>query len=97
MALLSGHESRLRAFVAEYVSVVGESAVGVLGSAAATVPGGRRAALGGLARSAYDQLQRTVVLVYAELLRRAVPETRGLPGRPPPRSAAASAAQDLAS
>jgi 2-polyprenyl-6-methoxyphenol hydroxylase-like FAD-dependent oxidoreductase len=98
MALLSGHESRLRAFVAEYVSVVGESAVSVLGGAVSTgIPGGRRAALGGLARSAYDQLQRTVALVYAELLRRAVPETRGLPGRPALRSARASAAQDLAS
>jgi hypothetical protein len=98
MALLSGHESRLRAFVSEYVWVVGESAVNVLGGAAsAAIPGGRRAALGGLARSAYDQLQRTVALVYAELLRRAVPEPRGLPGRPPPRAPRESAAQDLAS
>jgi squalene monooxygenase len=100
MALLSGHESRLRAFVAEYVWVVGESAVSVLGGAAsAVIPGGRRAALGGLARSAYDQLQRTVALVYAELLRRAVPEPRGLSGQRGgrPRPPRASAVQDLAS
>jgi 2-polyprenyl-6-methoxyphenol hydroxylase-like FAD-dependent oxidoreductase len=96
MALLSGHESRLRAFVAEYVWVVGESAVSVLGGALDdSVTGGRRAALGGLARSAYDQLQRTIALVYAELLRRASSEPRGLPGRPPPRPARQSAGEDM--
>src|SRR5262249_638252 len=48
MALLCGHESRLRAFVAEYVWVVGASAVSVLGGAVDnSVAGGRRAALGG--------------------------------------------------
>jgi 2-polyprenyl-6-methoxyphenol hydroxylase-like FAD-dependent oxidoreductase len=96
MALLSGHESRLRAFVSEYVWVVGESAVSVLGGAVDnSVAGGRRAALGGLARTAYDQLQRTIALVYAELLRRASPEPRGLPGRPAKRPARQSAGDDM--
>ena len=95
LALLSGHESRLRAFVAEYVWVVGESAVSVLGGAVDTLPGGRRAALGGLARTAYDQLQRTIALVYAELLRRAVPEARGLPGRPRAKPGKVGAGDDL--
>jgi 2-polyprenyl-6-methoxyphenol hydroxylase-like FAD-dependent oxidoreductase len=77
LALLSGQESRMRAFVAEYLWVVGESAVSVLGGALDTaIPGGRRAALTGLARTAVDQLQRTVSLVYTELLRRATPKTR---------------------
>jgi hypothetical protein len=52
------------------------------------VPGGRRAALTGLARTAADQLQRTVSLVYAELLRRAVAVTTG--GDPPYPPATAS-------
>jgi 2-polyprenyl-6-methoxyphenol hydroxylase-like FAD-dependent oxidoreductase len=96
MALLSGHESRLRAFVAEYVSVVGESAASVLGGAVdASMAGGRRAALGGLVRTAYDQFQRTVSLVYAELQRRASSESRGLPGRPPKRAARQSAGEDM--
>jgi 2-polyprenyl-6-methoxyphenol hydroxylase-like FAD-dependent oxidoreductase len=83
LALLSGHESRLRAFIAEYLWVVGESAMSVLGGAAdGTVAGGRRAAITGLARTAYDQLQRTVTLVYTELLRRAIPEHSGLAPRP---------------
>jgi 2-polyprenyl-6-methoxyphenol hydroxylase-like FAD-dependent oxidoreductase len=78
LALLSGHESRLRAFIAEYLWVVGESAVSVLGGAASIgLPGGRRAAMSGLARTAYDQLQRTVALVYAEILQRGAPEVRG--------------------
>jgi 2-polyprenyl-6-methoxyphenol hydroxylase-like FAD-dependent oxidoreductase len=94
LALLSGQESRLRAFVAEYVWVVGESAVSVIGGTAVTgLPGGRRAAFSGLARTAYDQLHRTVSLVYAEILRRSVPEPRGLGGRPAPRGARAS--QDM--
>ncbi len=75
LALLSGHESGLRAFVAEYLSVLGESAASVLGgAAAASAPGGRRAALTGLARTAYDQLGRTASLVYAEMIRRGAPE-----------------------
>jgi 2-polyprenyl-6-methoxyphenol hydroxylase-like FAD-dependent oxidoreductase len=74
LALLSGQESRLRAFVAEYLSVVSESAASVLGGAVDnTVPGGRRAALTGLARTAYDQLHRSASLVYGELKRRAAP------------------------
>ena len=71
LALLSGHESRLRAFIAEYLWVVGESAASVLdGVAAEGLPGGRRAAFTGLARTAYDQLQRTAALVYSEAVRR---------------------------
>jgi 2-polyprenyl-6-methoxyphenol hydroxylase-like FAD-dependent oxidoreductase len=81
LALLSGQESRMRAFVAEYLWVVGESAVSVLGGALDTaIPGGRRAALTGLARTAVDQLQRTVSLVYAELLRRATPKAHRADG-----------------
>ena len=78
LALLSGHESGLRAFVAEYLWVLGESAASVFGgagsAAAASAPGGRRAALTGLARTAYDQLGRTASLVYAEMVRRGAPE-----------------------
>jgi 2-polyprenyl-6-methoxyphenol hydroxylase-like FAD-dependent oxidoreductase len=85
LALLSGHESRLRAFVAEYVWVVGESAVNVLGGAlhgSDSTVAGRRASITGLARTAYDQLQRTLNLVYTELRRRATPEHSGLAPRP---------------
>jgi squalene monooxygenase len=86
LALLSGHESRMRAFVSEYLWVIGESTVNVLGGVGAPSASGRRGALSGLARTAYDQLQRTVTLVYTELLRRAMPEDRGLQpsqGKPP--------------
>jgi hypothetical protein len=82
----------MRAFVAEYLWVVGESAVSVLGGAVDAAPGGRRAALTGLARTAYDQLQRTVALVYTELLRRAAPDP-GLASRPKARPAAGTADQ----
>jgi hypothetical protein len=85
----------MRAFVAEYLWVVGESAVSVLGGVLDAVPGGRRAALTGLARTAYDQLQRTITLVYAELLRRAAPEEHGLAPRPPERSGKRGASDDL--
>jgi squalene monooxygenase len=91
LALLSGHESRLRAFLAEYLWVVGESAASALGGTASTsLPGGRRAALTGLAHTAYDQLQRTVALVYAEAVRRSGPEARITAdlSSPPPRRAA---------
>jgi 2-polyprenyl-6-methoxyphenol hydroxylase-like FAD-dependent oxidoreductase len=67
LALLSGHESRLRAFVAEYLWVVGASAAGVVGGAAE----GCRAMLDGLGHTAYDQLARTVALVYRDTVRRA--------------------------
>ncbi len=96
LALLSGQESRLRAFVAEYLWVVGESAVSVLGGGIdASVPGGRRAAFTGLARTAYDQLQRTGALLYTEILRRATPEPRGLAGRPKKQPAKRGAGEDL--
>jgi 2-polyprenyl-6-methoxyphenol hydroxylase-like FAD-dependent oxidoreductase len=100
LALLSGHESRMRAFVAEYLWVIGESAVSVLGGAVdAASPQGRRGALTGLARTAYDQLQRTVALVYTELLRRASPEDKTLAAKAPParsgKPAKPAASQDL--
>jgi hypothetical protein len=70
IALLSGHESRLWAFVAEYVLVVAESAVGVLGAPVKTGdPSGRRRALGGLFHIAYEQLH-VATLDCAEFLRR---------------------------
>jgi 2-polyprenyl-6-methoxyphenol hydroxylase-like FAD-dependent oxidoreductase len=73
MSLLSGRESRLRAFIAEYFSVVGESAVSVLGGADAVgADGGRRGAAGGLARTAYEQLRRTAALVYNDVQRREI-------------------------
>ncbi len=82
LALLSGHESGLRAFVAEYLSVLGESAASVLGGTPPpSAAGGRRAALTGLARTAYDQLGRTASLVYAEMIRRGDPAPEG-PARP---------------
>lgn len=71
MSLLSGRESRLRAFVAEYFSVVGESALAVLGGADDVVlHNGRRAAAEGLARTAVEQLRRTAALVYNDVRRR---------------------------
>jgi squalene monooxygenase len=95
LALLSGQESRLRAFVAEYLWVVGESAVSVLGGAIDASVGGRRAAFTGLARTAYDQLQRTGALLYTEILRRATPEPRGLAGRPKKQPSKRGASDDL--
>ncbi|MFT3772214.1 MAG: FAD-dependent monooxygenase [Minicystis sp.] len=71
LSLLSGHESRLRAFIAEYFSVVGQTAVSVIGGADDTViEGGRTSAARGLARTAYDQLRRTAALVYKDVKRR---------------------------
>jgi 2-polyprenyl-6-methoxyphenol hydroxylase-like FAD-dependent oxidoreductase len=69
MSLLSGHESRLRAFVAEYVSVVGQSAAGVLRGDDFALQDGFTTARG-LARTAYSQLRRTAALVYNDVRRR---------------------------
>jgi squalene monooxygenase len=93
LALLSGHESRLRAFVAEYLWVVGASAAGVVGGAAT----GCRAMLDGLGHTAYDQLARTVTLVYRDTVRRApqpiaaISEAWAARGAPRGRAAAAPA------
>ncbi len=81
LALLSGHESRLRAFIAEYLWVVGESAASVLDGGATGMPGGRRAAITGLARTAYDQLQRTAALVASEAVRRGAARAPGVARR----------------
>ncbi len=71
LSLLSGRESRVSAFLAEYLAVVGASARGVLGGAdAAVVESGRGAAAGSLARATLDQLRRTARLVYLDLRRR---------------------------
>jgi 2-polyprenyl-6-methoxyphenol hydroxylase-like FAD-dependent oxidoreductase len=71
MSLLSGHESRLRAFIAEYLSVIGESAVSVLGGADAFEGlQQRRLSAHGLLRTAYRQLTRTAQLVYNDVQRR---------------------------
>ncbi|APR77692.1 Monooxygenase, FAD-binding protein [Minicystis rosea] len=83
LSLLSGHESRLRAFIGEYFSVVGQTAVSVIGGADDTViEGGRGPAARGLARTAYDQLRRTAALVYKDVRKRR-PLTSSLPGLQP--------------
>ena len=90
LSLLSGRESRLRAFVAEFLSVLGESAVSVLGGADDTaLEGGRNAAVRGLARTAYEQLRRTATLVYNDAQRRPMPGA-GLFAPPQPRRDAAT-------
>jgi 2-polyprenyl-6-methoxyphenol hydroxylase-like FAD-dependent oxidoreductase len=73
LSLLSGRESRLRAFVAEYLWVVGASAAGVLGGATEAPPtGGRRALVTGLGRTAIEQLRRTTAHVYKDVIGRKV-------------------------
>jgi 2-polyprenyl-6-methoxyphenol hydroxylase-like FAD-dependent oxidoreductase len=81
LALLSGHESRMRAFIAEYLWVVGESAASLLDGDTAGLPGGRRAAITGLARTAYDQLHRTAALVASEAVRRGAARAPGVAQR----------------
>lgn len=83
LSLLSGRESRLRAFVAEYLWVLGESTVSVLGGADDTaLEGGRGAAARGLLRTAYEQLRRTATLVYQDVRQRPL-RTGGLVDTPP--------------
>lgn len=86
MALLSGRESRLRAFIGEYFSVIGESAVSVLGGADDLATVGLRGPVArGLARTAYDQLVRTAELVYHDARRRSpLPERAPKSKRPEP-------------
>jgi len=91
MSLLSGRESRISAFVAEYLAVVSASARGALEVATAKQQrGARRAAASHLAVTSFDQLTRTAKLVYLDLRRR--PTLRaGLFTSPRPRPAASAA------
>ena len=73
LSLLSGRESRMRAFVSEYLWVIGASAAGVIGGATeAPEAGGRRALVAGLGRTAIEQLRRTTAHVYREVIGRRV-------------------------
>lgn len=91
MSLLSGRESRISAFVAEYLAVVSASARGALEVATAKQQrGARRAAASHLAVTSFDQLTRTAKLVYLDLRRR--PTLRAvLFTSPRPRPAASAA------
>lgn len=67
MALLSGQESRLSAFLTEYARVVGRSAFGVLHGGEPTL-GARAASLSGLLRLSYEKLERSLVTVYQDAI-----------------------------
>jgi squalene monooxygenase len=77
VALLSGHESRLRAFVAEYVSVLGYSTRSVLAGEASDPS--LRATAAGLWHKAEVQLERTARLVYEGVRRRLWSQTAAAP------------------
>ena len=67
MALLSGQESRLSAFLAEYARVVGRSAYGVLnGDGEEPSMSARAASLSGLLRLSYSKFERSLVTVYQD-------------------------------
>ncbi len=69
MALLSGQESRLSAFLTEYARVVGLSAYSVLhGNGSGEEPSmtARAASLSGLLRLSYAKLERSLVTVYQD-------------------------------
>ena len=67
MALLSGQESRVTAFLAEYARVVGRSAFGVLqGHAGEPSVSGRAASLSGLLRLSYAKIERSLVTAYQD-------------------------------
>jgi squalene monooxygenase len=67
MALLSGQESRLTAFLAEYARVVGRSAYGVLhGDGEEPSISARAASLSGLLRLSYSKFERSLVTVYLD-------------------------------
>ncbi len=74
LALLSGRESRLSCFFAEYLAVVGASAWDVV--AGRGVARGRLTVATSLARTTVDQLARAGRLVYADLRRRPSPRPR---------------------
>jgi hypothetical protein len=67
MALLSGQESRLSAFLAEYARVVGRSAYGVFqGDGEEASMAVRAASLSGLLRLSYAKLERSVTTLYKD-------------------------------
>ena len=67
MALLSGQESRLSAFLSEYARVVGRSAYGVLhGDGEDPSMSARAASLSGLLRLSYSKIERSLVTVYQD-------------------------------
>ncbi len=67
MALLSGQESRLTAFLAEYARVVGRSAYSVLhGDGDEASMTARAASLSGLLRLSYSKFERSLVTVYQD-------------------------------
>jgi squalene monooxygenase len=67
MALLSGQESRLSAFLTEYARVVGLSAYSVLhGNGQEPSMTARAASLSGLLRLSYAKLERSLVTVYQD-------------------------------
>ena len=66
MALLSGQESRLTAFLAEYARVVGRSAYGVLHGDGEPSMSARAASLSGLLRLSYSKFERSLVTVYQD-------------------------------
>jgi hypothetical protein len=67
MALLSGQESRLSVFLAEYARVVGRSAYGVLnGDGEKPSMSARAASLSGLLRLSYEKFERSLVTVYQD-------------------------------
>jgi len=67
MALLSGQESRLSAFLAEYARVVGRSAYGVFQEGGEESSMAVRAAsLSGLLRLSYAKFERSLVTVYKD-------------------------------
>jgi squalene monooxygenase len=67
MALLSGQESRLSAFLTEYARVVGLSAYSVLhGNGEEPSMTARAASLSGLLRLSYAKLERSLVTVYQD-------------------------------
>jgi squalene monooxygenase len=80
MALLSGQESRLGAFLSEYALVFGRAAYGVMAqgaSAEGAIDGGvakrpswsgRAASMSGLVRTSYAELGRSVATVYEDAI-----------------------------
>jgi len=68
MALLSGQESRLTAFLAEYARVVGRSAYGVLHGDGEPSMSARAASLSGLLRLSYSKFERSLVTVYQDVV-----------------------------
>lgn len=68
MALLSGQESGLGAFLTEYVRVVGQSTYGVLHGELGPSWSGRAASMSGIFRTSYQRLERNVVTVYEDAI-----------------------------